>query len=79
MKLNSSHISYWHEFLDMIFFFKVVTGIVKVSPSVLSQVLVTCTTRSNSNRNVTHSISKKCNTVTFQRSFLIEPLESGIP
>ena len=53
----------------MIFFFKVVTGKVKVSPSVLPQVLVTRTTRSNSNRNVTHFISKKCNTVTFQRSF----------
>ena len=68
-KLNLLPISYWHEFLDMIFFFKVVTGIVKVSPSVLPQVLVTRTTRSNSNRNVTHFISKKCNTVTFQRSF----------
>ena len=40
-----------------------------LSPSVLPQVLVTRTTRSNSNRNVTHFISKKCNTVTFQRSF----------
>ena len=68
-KLKLLPISYWHEFLDMIFFFKVVTGIVKVSPSVLPQVLVTRTTRSNSNRNVTHFISKKCNTVTFQRSF----------
>ena len=53
----------------MIFFFKVVTGIVRVSPSVLQQVLVPSTTRSNSNRNVPHFISRKCNTVTFQRSF----------
>ena len=68
-KLNLLPTSYWHEFLDMIFFFKVVTGTVKVSPSVLPQVLVTRTTRSNSNRNITHFISKKCNTVTFQRSF----------
>ena len=34
-KLNLLPISYWHEFLDMIFFFKVVTGIVRVSLSVL--------------------------------------------
>ena len=75
-----SPISYWHEFLDMIFFFKVVTGTVRVSPSVvLPQVLVTRTTRSNSNRNFSHFISRKCNTVTFQRSFLIEPPESGTP
>ena len=62
MKLNLLPISYWHEFLDMIFFFKVVTGTVRV--------LVTGTTRSNSNRNVSHFISRKCKTVTFQRSFL---------
>ena len=37
--------------------------------SVLPQVLVTRTTWSNSNRNVTHFISGKCNSVTFQRSF----------
>ena len=69
MNLNLLPISYWHEFLDMIFFFKVVTGTFRVSPSVIPQVLVTRTTRSNSNRNVTHFISRKCNTVTFQRSF----------
>ena len=60
-------ISYWHELLDMIFFFKVVTG--TVSPSVLLQVLVTRTIRSNSNRNLSHFFSRECNTVTFQRSF----------
>ena len=67
MNVNLLPISYWYEFLDMIFFFKVVTGTVRVSPSVLPQVLVTRTTRSNSNRNVTspHFISRKCNTVTF--------------
>ena len=62
MNLNLLPISYRHEFLDMIFFFKVVTGTVRVSPSVLPQVLVTRTTRSNSTRNVTHFISRKCNT-----------------
>ena len=61
MKLNLLPVSYWHEFLDMIFFFKVVTGTVRVSPSVLPQVLVARTTGSNSNRNVTHFISRKCN------------------
>ena len=77
LNLNLLPISYWHEFLDMIFFFKIVTGTFRVSPSVLPQVLVTRTTRSNSNHNVTHFISRKCNTVTFRRSFSIEPPESG--
>ena len=70
MKLNLLPVSYWHEFLYMIFFFNVVTGTVRVSPSFLPQVLVTGTTRSNSNRNVSHFVSRKCNTVTFQRSFI---------
>ena len=70
MNLNLLPISYWHEFLDMIFFFKVVAGTVRVSHSVLPEVLVTRTTRSNSNRNLNSLISRECNTVTFQRSFL---------
>ena len=35
MKLNLSPISYWHEFIDMFFSFKVETGTVRVSPFVL--------------------------------------------
>ena len=54
MKLNLSPTSYWHKFIDMFFSFKVETGTVRVSPFVPRQVLVTCTTRPNSNRNVTH-------------------------
>ena len=27
--------SYWHEYLDMAFFFKSVTGLVKVNPTVI--------------------------------------------
>ena len=69
LTLNLLPVSCRHEFLVMTFFFKVVTGTVRVSPSVLPQVLVTRTTSSNSNRNVTHFFSRKCNTVTFQGSF----------
>ena len=54
INLNLLPISYWHESLEMISFFKVVTGTVIVSPSILPQVLVTRTTRSSSTRNVTH-------------------------
>ena len=50
MNLNLLPIFYCHEFLDMIFLFKVVTGTVRVSSSVPSR-----TTRSNSNR-VNHLI-----------------------
>ena len=70
MKLNLLPISYWHrQVFRHDFFFKVVTGTVRVSPSVYPQFVDTRTTRSNSNRDVTRLISRKCNFLTFQRSF----------
>ena len=70
MKLNLLLISYWHrQVFRHDFLFKVVSGTVRVSPSVYPQFVVTRTTRSNSNRDVTHLISRKCNFLTFQRSF----------
>ena len=77
MNLNLLPISYWPEFLDMIFFFKVVIGTFRVGPSVIPQVLVTRTTRSNSNRNVTHFIQGNIILSLFRDPFLIEPPESG--
>ena len=61
----------------MTFFFKVVTGTVRVSPSVLPQVLVTRTTSSNSNRNVTHFFQGNVILSLFRDLFSIEPPESG--
>ena len=62
-------ICYWHELLDLVFF-KIVTGAVRVNPSITPQVLITRTTRSNSSPDVTHYVPRKCKTSTFQRSFL---------
>ena len=64
INLNLLPVSYWHEFLDMIFFFKVVTGTVRVSPSVLPQVL-----------HVRYFKEMYCN--FSEILFLIEPPESG--
>ena len=78
MNLNLLPISYWHEFLDMIFFFKVVTGTFRVSPSVLLQVLVTRT-----NKNLTATVMLltlfQGNVILspFRDPFLLEPPESG--
>ena len=70
MKLNLLPISCWHrQVFRHDFLLKVVTGTVRVRPSVYPQFVVTRTTRSNSNRDVTHLISRKCNFFTFQRSF----------
>ena len=54
----------------MVFFFNTVTGAVSVNPSIMPQVLITRTTRSNSSLDVTYYVPRKCNTSTFQRSFL---------
>ena len=41
IKLDHLPMSYWHEYLlDMVFFFKSVTGIVKVNPTVIVTVEV---------------------------------------
>ena len=65
-------------FSDMIFFFKAVTGTVIVTSYVPPQVFAARTTRSNSNRNFAHFISRKCDTVTFQRSFSNDRITNGL-
>ena len=35
IKLDLLPVSYWHEYLDMVFFFKSVIGLVKVNPTVI--------------------------------------------
>ena len=69
IELNLLPISYWHELLDMIFFFKSVTGIVNLNSSVVPKIHVTRVTRSY-NPDSPHFFSRKCKTTTFQRSFL---------
>ena len=70
IKLDLLPLSYWHEYLDMVFFFKSVTGLVKVNPTVIpTRCVLSRATRSSSNTNVTLFVPKKCKTTTYQRSF----------
>lgn len=63
-------LSYWHEYLDLTFFFKAVTGLVYVSSDVLPQPLIPSrVTRSTSNSNTLLFRPRKCKSVTFQRSY----------
>ena len=72
IKLDLLPVSYWHEYLDMVFFFKSVTGLVKVNPTVIpTRCVLSRATRSSSNTNVTLFVPKKCKTTTYQRSFFI--------
>ena len=61
IKLVLLPVSYWHEYLDMVFVFKSVTGLDKVNPTLIpTRCTLSRATRSSSNTNVTLFVPKKC-------------------
>ena len=68
--LNLLPICYWHELLDLVFFFKITHGLVNVDSSVLPDVRKYRRTRSTTT-NIKKYIPKKCKTTTYQKSFLV--------
>ena len=71
--LNLIPICYWHELLDLTFFFKLTHGLVNVNSSVLPEVRKYGRRTRSSTSNVNKYIIKKCKTGTYQTSFLIRP------
>ena len=69
--LNLIPIFYWHELLDLTFFFKLTHGLVNVNSSVLPEVRKYSRRTRSSTSNVNKYIIKKCKTTTYQTSFLI--------
>ena len=68
---NLLPISYWHEFLDIVFFYKTVNNLVFIDGEVLPVTRQsTRSTRSSSTNSITY-IPKRSRTVTYQRSFFI--------
>ena len=63
-------VTYWHEYLDMVFFFKITHGLVKIS-SLIQPVPRRSRPTRYSNRNVIKYNVPKCKTVTYQKSFTI--------
>ena len=64
-------ICYWHEYLDLVFLFKALHGLIEIDPDVLPKTLVPSRlTRSTSNPNALLFRPTKCKTLTFQRSYL---------
>ena len=71
-RLQSLHllpICYWHEYLDLILFFKITHGLLKTSASPVIQ-SSRRTTRSNSSNTVKYVIPR-CKTTSYQKSFLV--------
>lgn len=62
-------ICYWHEYLDLTFFFKAIIGLVEVNKDVLPEIRPAGSTRSSSNPNICKFHIRKCKTTTFQQSY----------
>ena len=68
---NLLPISFWHEFLDIVFFYKVVNNLVfKDSEALPATRQSTRSTGSSSSNTITY-ITKRSRTVTYQRSFFV--------
>ena len=61
---------YWHEFLDLVFFFKMVNNLVIIEPSVVPKTRSARPTRSSINTDIPKFVIPRSKTTTRQRSFL---------
>ena len=76
ISLNLLPLCYWHEYLDLVFFFKAINSLVYVSQDVLPQPQTqTRNTRSTSSDHITFR-PPKCKTSTYQKSFFIRVTRS---
>ena len=70
VRLNMLPLSYWHEYLDTVYFYKLVNKFIKINPSVMPRIRNTRNTRSSSNPGSVYYQVRFCKTTTFQRSHL---------
>ena len=70
VRLHLLPLSYWHEYLDLLFFFKAVNGLINVSSDVLPNAIPQTRTIRSSSGNQTSFRPSKCKTSTYQRSFI---------
>ncbi len=70
LQLDLIPLSYWHEYLDMIFFFKLIHGIITIDNNLLpSPTNNSRITRSSSPTHLSF-ITTRCKTTTYQKSYL---------
>ena len=68
---NLIPLSFWHEYLDIVFFYKVVNNLIYVNSDALPVARQPVRVTRSSSSNTISYIAKKCRTVTYQRSFFI--------
>ncbi len=77
ISLDLLPITYWHEYLDIMFFFKAVNNIITVSNEVLPQPITpSWLSRTSVDTNVLSFCPRKCKTLTYQRSFFIRVIRT---
>ena len=69
IKLNLLPLTYWHEHLELTYFFKIVNGLVDVNQSIVPRARSARPTRSSANSASTQYLIRKCKTTTFQKSY----------
>ena len=72
IQCNLLPISYWHEMMDLAFLYKATNGLIDIDRSILPTIRRSArVTRSCHASNATTYTTKRCRTLTYQRSFFI--------
>ena len=71
ISLDLLPVCYWHELLDMVFFYRATHNLVHLSPSVVPVVRKSARTTRASATSSPIFVPKKCRTTTYQKSFFI--------
>ena len=72
IQCNLLPISYWHEMMDLAFLYKATNGLIDIDRSILPTIRRSArVTRSCHASNATIYTTKRCRTLTYQRSFFI--------
>ena len=69
LKLNLLPLTYWHEYLDLVFFLKIVNRLVDFDQSVSPTIRSARPTRSTISSVSVQFLDYKCKTATFQSPF----------
>jgi hypothetical protein len=61
---------YWHEFLDLVFYFGCVNGIININGNILPSIQIRQRATRSADPDCLKFTTPKCRTATFQRSFI---------
>ena len=70
MQLDLIPLCYWHEFLDLVLYFKCINAIINIHDDVLPPVLNEDRATRPTNPDCLKFITPKCRTAAFQKSFM---------